>query len=144
MLTAQPIGKVGIHNFAQIYLRIQNYIYLLVLSGLCIIFPALMGMWMFFIPRSPEFLLSKGDVEGARKSLKWFRGGGSVHVDDEIDQIKGMMEEREKIGSISFYALMTEARYTKPLGIVLVLMALQQFSGINYILGYSTDIMKVT
>ena len=67
-----------------------------------------------------------------------------MHVDDEIDQIKGMMEEREKIGSISFYALMTEARYTKPLGIVLVLMALQQLSGINYILGYSTDIMKVT
>ena len=102
-----------------------------------------MGMWMFFIPRSPEFLLSKGDVEGARKSLKWFRGGESVHVDAEIDQIKGMMEERENIGSISFYALMTEARYTKPLGIVLVLMALQQLSGINYILGYSTDIMKV-
>ena len=67
-----------------------------------------------------------------------------MHVDDEIDQIKGMMEEREKIGSISIYALMTEARYTKPLGIVLVLMALQQLSGINYILGYSTDIMKVT
>ena len=67
-----------------------------------------------------------------------------MHVDDEIDQIKGLMEEREKIGSISFYALMTEARYTKPLGIVLVLMALQQLSGINYILGYSTDIMKVT
>lgn len=67
-----------------------------------------------------------------------------MHVDAEIDQIKGMMEERENIGSISFYALMTEARYTKPLGIVLVLMALQQLSGINYILGYSTDIMKVT
>ena len=76
--------------------------------------------------------------------MKWFRGGESVHVDAEIDQIKGMMEERENIGSISFYALMTEARYTKPLGIVLVLMALQQLSGINYILGYSTDIMKVT
>ena len=48
-----------------------------VLSGLCIIFPALMGAWMVFIPRSPEYLVTRGDMAGARQSLQWFRGGAA-------------------------------------------------------------------
>ena len=54
-----------------------------------------------------------------------------------------MVEERRRLGSVSVRSLVTEARYAKPLGLVLVLMLLQQLSGINYILGYSTTIMQV-
>ena len=112
-----------------------------VLSGLCIIFPALMGVWMVFIPRSPEYLVTRGDVAGARQSLQWFRGGADVQ--GELEEIQTMVEGRRRLGSVSLRALVTEARYAKPLGLVLVLMLLQQLSGINYILGYSTTIMKV-
>ena len=113
-----------------------------VLSGLCIIFPALMGVWMVFIPRSPEYLVTRGDVAGARQSLQWFRGG-AVDVQGELQEIQTMVEERRRLGGVSLRALVTEARYAKPLGLVLVLMLLQQLSGINYILGYSTTIMQV-
>ena len=54
-----------------------------------------------------------------------------------------MVEDRRRLGSVSVRSLVTEARYAKPLGLVLVLMLLQQLSGINYILGYSTTIMQV-
>ena len=98
---------------------------------------------MIFIPRSPTFLVTKGNIEEAKHSLQWFRGGHSVDVQEELEEIKEMVEERKHNGDVSFWTLMTEPRYVKPLVIMLVLMLLQQLSGISYILGYSTIIMKV-
>ena len=69
-------------------------------SGLCIIFPALLALWMFWMPRSPVFLVSKGDVDGAKKSLQFLRGK-NAKVDDELDQIKDDFAESQRIGSIS-------------------------------------------
>ena len=43
----------------------------------------------------------------------------------------------------SQWTFLANRKYIKPLGIVLVLMALQQLSGINYILSYSVLIFKV-
>ena len=115
-----------------------------VLSGVCIIFPALMAVWMVFMPRSPLFLVSKGDMEGAKTSLQWFRGGSSANVESELEDIVQMVKDRKQMGHVSIGTLLTEARYLKPLGIVLALMALQQLSGINYVLGYSSLIFKVS
>ena len=118
-------------------------IFFVVLSGLCIIFPALMAVWMFFIPRSPEFLVTKGKFEEAQLSLQWFRGGAGVDVEKELKEIENNVEDRRRAGAVTVRKLVTQARYVKPLGTVLTLMALQQLSGINYILGYSTLIMEV-
>ena len=38
---------------------------------------------------------------------------------------------------------MTQKEYLKPMCISLVLMALQQLSGINYVVGYSKEIFEV-
>ena len=114
-----------------------------VLSGLCIIFPALMAVWMFFVPRSPEFLVTKGKLEEAKSSLQWFRGGSSVNVEKELKEIENNVEDRRRGGEVTVRRLVTQARYARPLATVLTLMALQQLSGINYILGYSTLIMEV-
>ena len=100
-----------------------------------------MAVWMFFMPRSPVYLLSKGDKEAAKKSLQFFRG--TKEVDEELKEIENSVQERSSVGSVSVKALFTDKRYSKPLGIVLVLMALQQLSGINYILSYSVLIFKV-
>ena len=102
-----------------------------------------MAAWMFFMPRSPVYLMSKGDKVGAMKSLQFFRGGSAANVDDELKEIENSVQERSSIGSVSLKTMFTDRRYTKPLGIVLVLMALQQLSGINYILSYSVLIFKV-
>ena len=129
-------------------------------SGICIIFPAVLGIWMFWMPRSPIFLVSKGDLEGARKSLQFFRGK-SRDVTDELEQIKAEHAESQKIGSVGFFEVTTSIKsanslnlmrllqiwkkkeYLKPMCISLVLMALQQLSGINYVLSYSQEIFKV-
>ena len=66
-----------------------------------------------------------------------------MDVQEELEEIKEMVEERKHNGDVSFWTLMTHSKYVKPLVIMLVLMLLQQLSGISYILGYSTIIMKV-
>ena len=112
-----------------------------------------------FIPRSPEFLVTQGRLEEAKTSLQWFRGGAGADVEKELKEIENTVDDRRRAGVIPVSKLVTQARcvehrddsdnddddarYVKPLGIVLVLMALQQLSGINYILGYSTLIMEV-
>ena len=100
-------------------------------------------LFMTTLSRSPIYLLSKGDKEGAQKSLQFFRGGSSVNVDEELKEIETSVQERSSTGSVSVKTLFTDRKYSKPLGIVLVLMALQQLSGINYILSYSVLIFKV-
>ena len=113
---------------------------LLVLSAVCIIFPGILAVWMVFMPRSPIFLVSKGNVEGARKSLQWLRG--TKDVEDELKQLQDNVQSTSLCG-VNIVALFTKKQYAKPLVIVLVLMALQQLSGINYVLSYSALIFEV-
>ena len=101
-----------------------------------------MAVWMIFMPRSPVFLASKGDYEGARKALQWLRGGAK-DVEEELEEIKKIVIETSNVGSVSLKKLFTEATYLKPFGIVMMLMLLQQLSGINYVLSYSVQIFKV-
>ena len=75
-------------------------------SGICIIFPAVLGLWMLWMPRSPIFLVSKGDLGGAKKSLEFFRGK-SRDVTEELNQIKAEHAESEKIGSVGFFEVRT-------------------------------------
>ena len=113
----------------------------LVLSGVCITFPALMALWMIFMPSSPVFLVSKGDLEGARKSLQWLRA--KTDVEEELQELQDNLGGRELVSRPSVWQLVTRPDYTKPLAIVLVLMALQQVSGANYVLSYSVIIFQV-
>ena len=92
------------------------------------------------MPRSPIFLVSKGNVEGARKSLEWLRG--RKDVDEELKTLQDNVQDNSLCG-VPLVSLFTKKQYAKPLGIVMVLMALQQLSGINYVLSYSAPIFKV-
>ena len=56
---------------------------------------------MFWMPRSPVFLISKGDIEGAKKSLQFLRGK-NAKVDDELEQMKDDFAQSQGIGSVSF------------------------------------------
>jgi len=111
------------------------------LSGMCLAFPALCALWMFFMPRSPVFLVSKGDMEEARKSLQFLRGK-TARIDGELAMIQEDVRQSKYIGTVGPVQLFTKSQYLKPMGISLVLMSLQQLSGINYVLSYSTLIFK--
>ena len=58
------------------------------------LFSAITLVTVPFIPESPVFLLSRGKLENAEKSLKWLRGGG-----DDVDVGDEMKEARAKKAS---------------------------------------------
>ena len=100
-----------------------------------------MALWMIFMPSSPVFLVSKGDLEGAKKSLQWLRA--RKEVAEELEELQDSFGVRELVERPTLWELFSRPEYTKPLAIVLVLMALQQVSGANYVLSYSVIIFKV-
>ena len=100
-----------------------------------------MGTTMFFMPESPYFLLSKGKEEQAINALQWLRGN-NYDVQDELQQMKTILKEQEDIGTITPREFFTKSYYVKPFTIMLALMFLQQYSGINAVMFYLTDIFN--
>ena len=101
----------------------------------------LMVLAMFFVPDSPVFLVRKGKMDEANKSLTWLRGKNYSGVEEEIAEIKKAEKERNAPESkVSLSEIFTQAIYLKPFGISLCLMAFQQLSGINQVVFYMNDI----
>lgn len=110
-----------------------------VLTGICVIFPFLTMVGMFFMPPSPVFLLSQDREEEARKALQWLRGS-TYNIEREIKEIKDGLADQKETGTVSLKAMFTEAVYRKPTIIMLMLMVIQQLGGINAIIMYLTSI----
>ena len=89
------------------------------LSGLCIVAPALMALGLVFMPRSPIFLLSKGKVEEAKKSLLFLRGP-DFDVNSELKAMEASLEDSKAVGSISIFTLLTNRIYLMPFIISMV------------------------
>ena len=94
---------------------------------------------MLFMPESPYHLLTKNDEKGARKALQWLRGS-QYDIDDEMEEMKKTYEEQQKIGTVNIAEFFTKRVYILPCLIMLALMFFQQYSGINAVLFYLTDI----
>ena len=94
------------------------------------------------MPRSPVFLISKGRLEEARKSLQFLRGK-NANVEAELELMRNDVKESESIGSIGPWKLFTTKEYLKPVLISMVLMFLQQVSGYLYIISYQALIFEV-
>ena len=110
-----------------------------VMTGLCLIFPAIILFAMPFMPESPVFLMLRLREADAKKSLKRLRDPNH-NVQDEINQISKSLAEKQAVGSVGIKDMMTRRKYLIPTIMSLMLMTIMQASGLNAIIFYLGDI----
>ncbi|KAJ6304991.1 hypothetical protein OIU78_020522 [Salix suchowensis] len=93
---------------------------------------------LFFIPESPRWLAKMGMVEDFEASLQVLRGY-DTDITAEVNEIKKAVASSRKRTTVRF-ADFKQRRYWFPLMVGIGLLVLQQFSGINGIFFYSSNI----
>ncbi|KNA12018.1 hypothetical protein SOVF_129750 [Spinacia oleracea] len=95
---------------------------------------------LFFIPESPRWLAKMGLMEDFEVSLQVLRGF-DTDISIEVNEIKRSVASSSKRTTIRF-AELRQRRYWFPLMVGNGLLILQQLSGINGVLFYSSTIFK--
>ncbi|XP_062098057.1 sugar transporter ERD6-like 6 [Humulus lupulus] len=95
---------------------------------------------LFFIPESPRWLAKMGKTDDFEASLQVLRGF-DTDISAEVNDIKRSVASSSKRSTIHF-AELKQRRYYMPLTIGIGLLVLQQISGINGVLFYSSTIFE--
>lgn len=109
------------------------------LAGWCLVPSIGMSLVMFFMPETPQWLLSKGRNEEAQASLQRLR---LSPIAPELEAMTQAAQGAQEAGTQYSCDMLKSREFYKPLLLALGLMFFQQFSGINAILFYQTDIFK--
>ncbi len=96
---------------------------------------------MLLMPESPFYLVTKGRETEARRALQWLRGR-HYDIEDEYAEMVATHQRQQEIGTISIQEFCTKRVYLLPGLIMIALMFFQQYSGINAVLMYLTDIFN--
>ncbi|KAI5392941.1 hypothetical protein KIW84_060192 [Lathyrus oleraceus] len=95
---------------------------------------------LFFIPESPRWLAKMGMTEEFERSLQVLRGF-ETDISVEVNEIKASVASANRRNTVRFSEL-KQRRYWLPLMIGIGLLVLQQLSGINAVLFYSSTIFQ--
>lgn len=107
-----------------------------ILAGISSIPPLLMAIFMLGMPETPSWLLSKNRRTEALSSLQELRS-----ADSDCNKEIQVMEQNKSPDNEGFtWAVYKLRENYMPLILALALMLFQQFSGINAVMFYSTDI----
>lgn len=134
---------------------LDSYLWLSISA--CII-PVIFAVTFFWMPESPMFLVSKGEIGKAETSLRWLRGVDkekSLDIERELNQMKDFVNDSfskktthgtkdTKHGSLKVRIadLSVTAPTAKAVRIILGLMTFQQLTGIDAVIYYSVDIFN--
>ncbi|CAB3232478.1 unnamed protein product [Arctia plantaginis] len=109
-----------------------------ILSIICAVLPPLLVVVFWWMPETPQYLLSKNRRRDAENSLRWLRGP-DADLTAELEDMQKDVDDaaRQSAGILS---MLTNRGPLMALIIGLGLMLFQQFSGINAVIFYTNDI----
>lgn len=113
--------------------------------GLFFIIPTIIASGIWFVPESPRWLLQKGRVEEARKSLGLLRQGSARYaseadIDDEFAELQKQLERESEKGS--FMEMFRGRTNLKRTLIVVIINFFQQASGQGFVSQYGAVYVK--
>lgn len=134
-LLPTTIGNIGI-LFCYV---LGSYIDWKILAAIGAVLPVPFMLFMWFIPETPRWYISKGKYDEAREALQWLRGK-KTDVQEEFHEIETNCEAQtaSKGGVKELFKM----AYLRPLLISLGLMFFQQLSGINAVIFYTVSIFE--
>lgn len=109
------------------------------LAAVSILASLAMSLLMFGMPETPQWLLSKNRNDEAEASLKKLR---TTAINQELEVMTQSANNATQAGSQYSFQMITSREFYKPFTFAIALMFFQQFSGINAVLFYQTDIFK--
>ena len=113
------------------------------LSWICFCVPLVAFVSLAFLPHTPAYHLSRGREDEARKALQFYRGPNTTLVEAEMKRLRGVLkEEMSTTNNLGISAILFSSQYMKPLALSILLMILQQFSGIKMISSYIVQIFQ--
>ena len=98
----------------------------------------IMLITVFFIPKTPRWLMLKGRQSRALEVLQKTRFDKD-EVEDELSAIKESLNQQDDNG---FWQLISKGYFVKVLALGVFLQLLQQLSGINCVIYYSSSIFE--
>jgi SP family facilitated glucose transporter-like MFS transporter 8 len=113
---------------------------------ICLSVPVVFAVTFFWMPETPVYLMRKGEVKQAKRSLKWLRGGKGKHLEEELCKMSLALKElQERNSSRNLYKdLFVDQGVRRALIIGVTVSATQMLSGIYVILSYTTTIFQMT
>lgn len=112
------------------------------LSGICAFIPLIFALIFFFMPESPQYLVSKGKSSEATKSLKFLRGKNYDPI-AELNEFEREFNDMQA-NKVSPLVALRRNPTIRALVISIGLMFFQQMSGVNAVIFYVSTIMGVS
>ncbi|PSN57531.1 hypothetical protein C0J52_01616 [Blattella germanica] len=115
------------------------------LALICLIAPIIFIFAMYWLPETPTYLISKGRIQEATKSMLWFRRGNINAAERDLQKVKDLLQKKTsyesslKHGKELFFSRGT----LRALTICIVVCIAQQFSGVYVVLNNCIDIMAM-
>ena len=111
-----------------------------ILAWICFCMPLVAFGSLAFLPQTPAHHLSRGRKDEARKALEFYRGPNTKLIESEMQRLRG--DERRTTNNLGIFYILFSSQYRNPLAQSILLMVLQQFSGIKMISSYIVQIFQ--